>query len=234
MVSLFWLKPDLWLTCFCTRFANVTHEVKPVLSGRRLVLTYNLVHTTLALKELAANSDRGMAKLRLLFSRWKCNIEEGLSLPATLAFLFEHQYTNYSLCYNGLKGHDRQVAAHLREVCIEYGFCFYLANLERSISGGCDEYDGCGYGYGRSAGFHDLIEEYDKQISLKRIVELDGSGVARDLEFKEELFIQHEPFKGAEPDDEDYSGYTGNEGVSATHFYRRTVRNIQCPILVCN
>lgn len=232
MVSLPWLSPDLWLTCFCFRFADVTHEVKPVLSGRRIVLTYNLVHTSLGSKELGPNSDMGMAKLRPLFSQWKNNIEKDPSFPTTLAFLFEHQYTDASLCYNGLKGHDHQVAAHLRNVCVEYGFCFYLANLERSVSGGCDEYDG--YGRGHSAGFHDLIEEYDKQTSLKRIVELDGSEVAQDLEFKEELFIQHEPFKGAEPDDEDYSGFTGNEGVSATHFYHRTVRNFQCPILACN
>lgn len=213
----------MWLTYFCFRFADVTHEVKPVLLGRRLVLTYNLVHTALGSAELGANSDRGMAKLRLLFSRWKKNLEKDPSLPTTLAFLFEHQYTSASLCFDSLKGHDRQVTVHLREVCVEYGFCFYLANLERSVSGGCDEYDG--YGHGHSAGFHNLIEEYDKQTSLKRVVELDGSEVARDLEFKEELFIQHEPFKGAEPDDEDYSGFTGNEGVSATHFYHRTVRN---------
>jgi hypothetical protein len=183
-------------------------------------------------KELSANSDKGMAKLRSLFSRWKNDIEKSLSSPTSLAFLFEHQYTDASLRYEGLKGHDRQVAAHLRKVCIEYGFCFYLANLERSVSGGCDEYDG--YNYGHRSGFHALVEEYDRKTSLKRIVELDGSEVARDLEFKEELLIQHEPFKGAKPDDEDYSGYTGNEGVSATHFYHRTVRNFQYLVLVCD
>lgn len=43
--------------------------------------------------------------------------------------------------------------------------------------------------------------------------------------FDEENFIQIDPLEG-DPDDEDCSGYTGNEGVSTTHFYHRTVRSI--------
>lgn len=158
--------------------------------------------------------------LRLAFSWWKNNLEDQL-LPTYLAYLFKHQYTDASLSYDGLKGHDRQVAAHLREVCTEYGFCVYLANLERSVYGGCDEDDD----ETNSAGFHDIIEECDKEASLKRVVDLDCSEVARDLEFDEETLIQKEPFEEVDPDDEDYSGFTGNEGVSTTHFYHRTVRD---------
>src|SRR3954468_17161891 len=111
------------------RFSDVTHEVKPVTSGRRLVLTYNLTHNTLESKDLAANSNKGMAKLRDLFSRWKNNIE---AVHTSLAYLFEHQYTDASLCFAGLKGHDQHVTSHLREICEEFGFCLYLANLEKS------------------------------------------------------------------------------------------------------
>jgi hypothetical protein len=55
-------------------------------------------------------------------------------------------------------------------------------------------------------------------------VELDGTEVAKDLEFDEESFIQVDALADEDPDDEDYSGFTGNEGVSTTHFYHRTVR----------
>jgi len=122
-----------------SRFADVTHEVKPVLAGHRLVLTYNLIHTTLGSKELSANSDISMSKLRSILSKWINNLERGVDLPTKLAFLLQHQYTEASLCCDSLKGHDHQVAAHLREACQEYGFCFYLANLERTVEGGCDE-----------------------------------------------------------------------------------------------
>lgn len=182
-----------------SRFADVTHEVKPVLSGRRLVLTYNLIHITLGSKELGANSNKAMSKLRPLLSRWKEDVDEDPFLPATLAFLLEHQYTDASLCYDGLKGHDLQVAAHLREACEEHGFYFYLANLERSVEGGCDEDE---YGGG---GYHEIMDEIDQKTFLKRIIQIDGTDTGKDLDFDEELFIQEDPFGKEEPDDEDYS-----------------------------
>lgn len=204
------------------RFSDVTHEVKPVLSGRRLVLTYNLIHTTLGSKQLAASSNKGMAKLRLLFSSWMGNIDNGM--PTALAFLLEHQYTDASLRYDGMKGHDQQVASHLQEVCDETGFCFYLANLKREVEGGCDE-DG-GWGRGRS-GYHEITEEVNRETTLTLVVEQDGTEIAQGLDFDEKHFVQESPFDNVDPDDEDYSGFTGNEGVSATHFYHRTVRSTE-------
>lgn len=50
------------------RFADITHEIKPVLSGYRLVLTYNLIQVNLASKELAVNSNNSMTKLRSTLS----------------------------------------------------------------------------------------------------------------------------------------------------------------------
>jgi hypothetical protein len=60
----------LELLAYSFRFSDITHEVKPVISGRRLVLTYNLVHTTPESKELVANLTK-RAKLRDLLSWWK-------------------------------------------------------------------------------------------------------------------------------------------------------------------
>lgn len=185
------------------------------------MLTYNLVHDVLGLKELAANSDKGMAKLRLLFALWKDSLDKGY-VPDALAFLFEHQYTDASLRYDGLKGHDQQVASHFRDVCEQYGYCFYLANLERTVEGDCDEDSDGGYCRG-SKGFHEIIEDCGTETTLKRVVELDGTEVAQDLDSMKTFLIQEDPFEGMDPDDEDYSGYTGNEGVSATHFYHKTV-----------
>ncbi|TVY44089.1 hypothetical protein LOCC1_G004493, partial [Lachnellula occidentalis] len=212
---------------FLAWFSDVTHEVKPVLSGRRLVLTYNLVHQTLGPKELGANPNAAMSKLKLLLPAWIKGLEEDDTFPTTLAFLFEHQYTDASLCYNGLKGHDRQVASHLREACNEFGFCIYLANLEHTVTGGCDgdDYDDdWGYdGGGGDGEIHAITDEIERDTSLKRVVELDGTEVAKDLTFDEGTLIQADALADADPDDEDYSGFTGNEGVSTTHFYHRTV-----------
>lgn len=157
---------------------------------------------------------------------WKYHLGTG-KLPTKLAFLLEHKYTNASLCYNGLKGHDRQVAAHLREACQELGFYFSLASFQREVYGGCDE-DG-GYGDWDDDGdddggnFHVISEDISISASLSKVVDLEGMEVDKDLEFDEKDFIQKDPFENKAPDSEDYSGYTGNEGVSTTHFYHRTV-----------
>lgn len=89
------------------RFSDVTHEVKPVLSGRRLVLTYNLIHETLGSRELSANSNTTMPKLILLLPAWRKSFEADEDVPPNQAFLLEHQYTDASLCYDRLKGKDQ-------------------------------------------------------------------------------------------------------------------------------
>lgn len=155
-----------------------------------------------------------MAKLKILLSAWKSDY------GGSLAYLLEHQYTGANLSYNALKGHDLEVVSHLREVRSKYDFCLYLASLEIMVEGGCDESD-----YG-DEDYHEIIHEVDREIYLKKVVDLDGVEVATDLAFDETTLIPEDPFKKIKPDDEDYSGYTGNEGVSTTHFYHRTVSRI--------
>jgi hypothetical protein len=170
-----------------------------------------------------------MLKLRSALSKWKNNLETS-KMPTKLAFLLEHRYTKASLCYNGLKGQDRQVVAHLREACREFGFYLYLASFEREVYGACDEDDGYGDwdddGNDDGGNFHAITEDISISASLSKVVDLDGVEVDKDLEFDEKDFIQKEPFENKAPDAEDYSGYTGNEGVSATHFYHRTVSRL--------
>jgi hypothetical protein len=199
------------------RFADVTHEVKPVLSGRRLVLTYNLIHTTLQVYELTSGANKGILKLKTLFTWWKDNLKRGASISKALAYVLEHQYTAASLAFDGLKGHDQQVVAHIRELCEKERIYLYLANMDVTIVGGCDEDASDG---GR---YHPIIQDTDRSVTLKRVVQLDGVEVANDLDLDESLFVQNKPFDGQKPDKEEYSGFTGNEGVSATHFYHRTV-----------
>ena len=49
--------------------------------------------------------------------------------------------------------------------------------------------------------------------------------VARDIELNISDFLYTDAFD-RDPDDEEYEGYTGNEGASATHIYRETVSQL--------
>ncbi|KAE9367525.1 hypothetical protein N431DRAFT_348602 [Stipitochalara longipes BDJ] len=212
-------------------FANVTHEIRPVLAGYRLVLTYNLIQSNIGPHKPTASSINVMTKLRSTLFNWKQNLQNK-DVPEILAYLLQHQYTNASLGYDGLKGQDKEVAAYLQEACRVSGFCLYLANLDRTVSGGTDdfgdlssdyEYENTGRFHSGGGRFHDIFDESSRQTILKNVVELDGTDIDKDLNFDEERFVQTDPFGNEHPDDEDYAGTYGNGGPCATHFYHRTV-----------
>ena len=54
------------------------------------------------------------------------------------------------------------------------------------------------------------------------MIDQNRATVAKNVDFEARDIAQGNIFKRA-PDDEDYSGCTGNEGVSTTHFYHDTV-----------
>jgi hypothetical protein len=91
--------------------------------------------------------------------------------------------------------------------------------------GGVEDDGGYGYhGYGRrryrspSPSTHSLTEIYNDRLSIKRAVNVDGTLAADDLALEVGDFVQKDALNG-EPDEEEFSGFTGNEGATATHIY---------------
>ena len=125
--------------------------------------------------------------------------------------MLEHKYTEANLKMDHLKGKDRMRALSLQRACQERGFSFLLANMVHEVMGGCEE--------DSDQEFHEIEDEVERSLKLKVLVDANGSVMARDVPFEEENILQPEPFD-RDPDDEDYSGWTGNEGVSATHWFR--------------
>lgn len=151
-------------------------------------------------------------------------------IPQTKAYMLEHHYTEASLSFNSLKGKDLQIATYLKEAAAETYVYFCLANVERTVVGGCDDYDSRYRGYRgyydeeeSDEEFHTIEDVIEQDISLLYVAGLDGSEIGRDMPFGEDHLIQKDIFDDLSPDDEDFEGHTGNEGATATHFYRRTV-----------
>lgn len=166
--------------------------------------------------------------LKTIVSSWANSVEEPSSkAPKFLAYKLDHEYTEASLKYQSLKGLDKVKAEYFREVCAGANFCFYLASMERTVVGSCEE-DYSGYSRwerNRTQGLHALEEVVEESTELKRMIDLDGSVLAREIPIDEADIVQQDPFDRS-PDTEDFEGYTGNEGASATHFYHDTVRFI--------
>lgn len=236
------MSPDIKHLADNTRYADVTHEITEVMSGYRWVLTYNLANKASVPAPSATFLREDHRLLREVLVKWRRSLESD-SPPSEkeLLYILEHQYTDASLKLTNLKGMDLVRAKVLNDVCQEAGFCFYLASLEHTITGqpevdyayGNDRYydrysededDEDGEDEGYTGGHHDLGDVHDATLKLTRLADLDGGEIAEDINVNEQMIVQDKPFD-REPDDEDYEGYMGNWGPTATHVYHDTVRN---------
>ncbi|KAA8646830.1 2OG-Fe(II) oxygenase [Aspergillus tanneri] len=215
-------------------YADVTHEVKPVTSGYRIALVYNLIHRPSA--ALLGFHGSKTERLTHLFERWARAAEEPMqyldgwddrfneACPPALVYILEHQYTSAELNCARLKGVDQSRFAELQNACKRTGFDIFLANIEKENMGGVDDgyYDSY-YGRGRygSDDIHSIVDLIESTLKLSRVVNTKGIVVGKNLPFPEKMLIQEDVFN-RDPDKENFQGFTGNEGATATYFYQET------------
>lgn len=163
--------------------------------------------------------------LKSIISSWARDSEkEAPDAPNFLAYKLDHEYTDASLKFHTLKGLDKVKAQYLQEVCAEAKTGFYLASMQRTVEGSCNDHGGYIHQQGyQSKGIHAIDYVTDKQTELERMIDLQGSVLAKEIYVDEADIVQSNPYKRS-PDEEKFEGYTGNEGASATHFYHDTVR----------
>ncbi|KAI9744730.1 MAG: hypothetical protein M1818_001655 [Claussenomyces sp. TS43310] len=209
-------------------FSDVVHEVLPVTSGRRLVLTYNIINT-LGVHASASDIVKSSTRLRNIFLSWQHLYDNKKDRESSmLVYQLEHQYTQVSLHFHALKGADKQIVSTLKQTCSELGFHIYLAILERVVLGDTGEHEDGDYGYYGGYddepldNFHEIVDVIEEDVKLLQVVDLAENVVANDMDVHDDNVITRGHYSDEDPQEEDYSGFTGNEGVTATHFYRHT------------
>ena len=209
----------------------MVHEVTPLTKGYRFVLTFNLTADPQDARSSAKMNFDAHDGLRRLLRQWESDIcsNQG-SLCDLVVHLLDHEYTEQGLKLQSLKGRDLDVVRALREACSATRFTCFLASCEKMVYGGCEDNYSYGGRYNSYGDSHEIVDVYDTSLCLKRIVEMNGKLVAENVGINEKDFLNENPFEGRAPDDEDYSGYTGNEGVSATQWYRHTVGSTPSPM----
>ena len=209
-------------------YADVNHSVSKIESGHRLVLTYNLIRQAADSSQMASVLDDHKQNLDKVLAFWSKQDREIDShsdhVPEKLVYILEHEYSEANICLDHLKGKDQLRTRYLLEACRDQDFCLYLAHFEYSLSGSIDEdEDGPNWGYGGNrVDYHEFIDEFGASWKLQTIFQYNGKRIAEDIDLEEEDLLKNVDFTDIEPDDEDCDGYTGNEGCTATHFYRRT------------
>ncbi|MCY4612087.1 MAG: 2OG-Fe(II) oxygenase [Nitrospira sp.] len=215
-------------------YADCQHEVKPLISGYRLCLAYNV---TLAKSpgrqglHAPLYVDVGIRVAELL-GAWR---EKGET--EKLAVTLEHRYTRDGLTLNKLKGIDRARAEVLFEAAEQTGCVAHLALVTLWQYGAVD-YDEDDY-------FHPVRGRYYRRYDNDDVDGDIGSGremgeifetslTANDwsdrhgdtcrfgrMELDDDEIVTNAALDTDDPSEEEFEGYTGNAGMTLARWYHR-------------
>ncbi|KAJ6187049.1 hypothetical protein N7519_001957 [Penicillium mononematosum] len=220
-------------------YSDVVHEVLPVKSGYRWVLTYNLcIDPSRPCPTACLHTDEARHLHRILKAWLNQNTREERELSHAY-YRLDHEYTQASISLNALKGRDLASVHLLKEISNDLNLEIFLAVIAKGQMGPCryddrysrnsyrpynsyydniysDNYD-VGH-HGRSGAIHDLEEIINTSYETDTLVGLDGCEVMKSMALKKDNVLQKECFD-VDPE-EDYMGFQGNFGPEATHWYR--------------
>lgn len=212
---------------FVAFYADCVHEVLPVTTGHRLILTYNLVRPGRARAPEPPSYAREQAKLAALLRRWRDRPPRAVEeWPEKLVYPLEHAYTPAELGFATLKGADAAAAGVLDAAAREAGFDLHLALVTVEESGWA-EYTG-DYGWGRRGRHEDDEDEFeigevtDRAVTLSEWRRPDGAPAAiGPLPVGDEEFSPPDAAEDLDPDEVHFREATGNEGASFERTYQR-------------
>ena len=196
---------------FAAFYADCDHEVKPLTSGYRICLVYNLIqqksNTKIQLTSIKTYVDR----LAEIFTKQR---QEDITNPTII--LFGHQYTPENFSENLLKLNDRPKAAVIMSAAHKAGYYAKMC-LVTSYLSGTPENEG---GYYENDGYEDaeMAEVYEEQLSIEHWLQNDIP-VLSNVSFEEDDLIASFDLKDEEPIMKESTGYMGNYGPDLMHWY---------------
>ena len=198
-------------------YTDVLHEVKPVTSGYRLALSFNIIHTSpeIPLPTVSSYADGPCAELRRVLCNWKKGLREPGN-PDCIAYLLKHQYTeaDFRCGASRLKGEDSQRMAFVRAAAEGLDFLIVLAKVRYHVTKyGEDDYGWSGRIYDDYGNDDDDDDERSISTSISNVVDLDGHNVIlggyRSININENCFLPKNALQGVRPDGKNEE-FTGN------------------------
>ena len=216
-------------------YADCQHEVRPLRSGYRLCLTYNVTLAKSRSKKgiNAPSYGATVVAISKLLDDWRKNEDR-----KKIAVILDHRYTQDSLSMDTLKGIDRARAEVLFEAATQADCVAHLALVtlwqSGEAEGGYDEYSYRG-GYHRSDfededendydesdGDYEMGELYDHRLSANHWSDQHGKKVhLGEIRLDEEDIVSEAPLDDGDPNSEDFEGFTGNAGMTLERWYHR-------------
>lgn len=198
--------------CISAFYADCEHEIKPLKSGYRVCLVYNLVQD-LSVKAIQPPSIK--TYINDLANALKKQIETDNSKP--IIVLLGHQYTPENFALDSLKLNDRYKADILLEAAKEIN-CYANMCLVTSYKIGTPEYNGY-YGDDDCEDDETEIDEViDESLSIEYWLKNNIPSFSQ-IHFEESDLITSFALDEDEPIVKENSGYMGNYGPDIEHWY---------------
>jgi hypothetical protein len=217
---------------FVAFYGDCRHQVKPITSGYRVVLTYNLL--------LGGEPARPEVDLdpELVGDLARCLDEHFSSGADRLVYLLDHEYTRRGLDWSRLKGADARRAMLLRQAASNAGceFVLALSDVHESWTAyDANERSYQGWGHGRyddwddeddfdaeATGEYDLEDLIDSEVTLDCWLDpRNGQPVTVSLPVSGDEVCASTPSGDLEPYRSEYEGYMGNWGNTLDRWYHR-------------
>jgi len=217
-------------------YADCQHEVKPVTSGYRVCLVYNLaLANSQKTLPLAAKNSVIVHQLTDYLTTWaqqentRFEHNEELQPSDTLrAVLLKHRYTEAEFNFNNLKGLDKIYAQVLTKAAQASDCQLHLGLVTLWEVGDISEYFYDDYGYGRGRNSKNKEEEYeigeiiDSNLSINNWIAIDGTKkYFGEIGINEEQIISKKAIGSGKPDETEIEGPTGNAGATMDRWYHR-------------
>jgi len=219
---------------FVAFYADCRHQVRPVTSGYRIVLTYNLILKGDTVAAAAVQADPALTGqlAGCLGEHFGKSSDE----PTRLVYLLDHEYTQRALGWARLKGDDASRAAMVRAAAqnVDCEVALALAEVHETWSAyeAEESWDrGRYHEYGDDDEDEDGEDDSPEDYELEEIIEsttsldcwLDESGEAAptSLTVSDDEVCATTPTADLTPHSSEYEGYMGNYGNTLDRWYRR-------------
>ena len=195
-------------------YTDVIHEVKPVTSGYRLAISYNLVNALPGLPPPhLQDMHSAVSVVEKIFRKWKKGGYDDSDLPEAIVYVLDHEYSGAGLESAALKGKDATLVSNIKGAAERQGISLYLGLLEYEVSGDADV-----YASDDEWGPPPKMEEvHETEYRIESLYDMEGDlaegGDPMVLDPESDM-IPQDPFRGQDPDEEEFEGYTGNVSSS--------------------
>lgn len=190
------------------------NQLGPVTAGARVALTYDLVYTdSSAPPPSLAKMDSQTSRLRSCLLDWKQKAAQSYDVQRYLVHILENEYADGDLALSRMEGADLTRVRCVAKLCEETGFVCYLADMRKEAP--------CDYGdYGNP-------NQGEESIDLRRLFDLNNKIVCTGISVQPRHILQHDPWQGRDPEDEDPSDDTSSEDEEeeSSSYFRDSVRN---------